>query len=136
MSAASDGSSPGQEIDRVVDEREAARFLAERFGSIEQVEQLGGGDWSRAYGFRHNGAGYVARFGAFEEDFAKDRLAAAFASPALPVPRVVEMGEAFGGFYCISERLYGAFLDGLDEAGLRRAPPSLWRAPDRARLSD
>lgn len=113
------------------------RFLAARFGAgVGGVRLLGRGDWSSAYAFRHDGGDYVIRFGALREDFAKDARAAAFATPALPIPPIVEIGEAPGGFYAISRRVFGAFLDDLDEAGMRRMLPSLFAALDAARRAD
>ncbi len=115
----------------------AERFLSSRFGaSFADLELVGQGDWSRAYGFRREGAAYVIRFGALREDFEMDRLAAAFASPDLPIPRVLEIGEAFGGFYVISELVFGTLLDELEETALRSVLPSLFRALDAARLVD
>lgn len=56
---------------------QAAAFLLTRFGpDIRDVTSIGYGEWSKAYAFRRGGADFIARFGAFQEDFAKDRLAA------------------------------------------------------------
>jgi hypothetical protein len=64
---------------------EAAGFLAGRYaGRAHDVSELGGGDWSRAFAFRLGGRDLVARFGAYGEDFAKDRQSMAFARPDLP----------------------------------------------------
>jgi hygromycin-B 4-O-kinase len=121
----------------VVRLQQAEAFLTARYGArIDELQLIGQGEWSRAYAFRRDGAGYVVRFGAFHEDFAKDCLAAAFSSPALPIPKVVELGEAFGGFYAISERVFGMFLDDLGEAEMRQLLPSLFDALDAARLAD
>ena len=112
-------------------------FLTARYGAcIDELQLIGQGEWSRAYAFRREGDDYVARFGAFHEDFAKDCLSAAFSLPVLPIPKVVEIGEAFGGFYAISERVFGTFLDDLGEAEMRQLLPSLFDALDAARLAD
>ena len=112
-------------------------FLTARFGAdVTEVQRLGQGEWSSAYAFRRNDGDYVIRFGAFQEDFAKDFTAATFSSPVLPIPQILEMGEAFTGFYAISERVFGTFLDELEEAALRRVLPSLFAALDAARLAD
>jgi hygromycin-B 4-O-kinase len=111
-----------------------AAFLAERFGgAVDDVEPIQQGEWSRAFFFRQAGRDYVVRFGAYLEDFAKDRLAAAYRAPELPIPRVLEIGEAFGGHYAISERLFGEYIDGLDEARMRAVLPSLFAALDAMR---
>lgn len=121
-------------MDEPVDGRAAARFLAERYGaSAAGVAELGGGDWSRAFSFRLDSRDLVARFGAHLEDFVKDRKAMAFARPALPVPAVLEVGEALGGFYAISERRFGVFLEALDEPGWRSLLPALLGALDALR---
>ena len=124
----------------------AAAFLAERFGGeIDAVEHLGTGAWSKAFGFRHAGDELVVRFGALREDFDKDQRAARFNGPGLPVPRVPEVGEAaaigavgraIGGYYAISQRLYGEYIDGVDGEQMRALLPSLFRALDALRLAD
>jgi hygromycin-B 4-O-kinase len=111
----------------IVDVAHAEEFLATR---------LGMGVWSRAFAFRRAGRDYVIRFGAHREDFDKDRLAARYAGPALPIPRVVELGQAFGGHYAISERVLGGYLDDVDESQMRALLPSLFAALDAARLAD
>jgi hygromycin-B 4-O-kinase len=94
------------------------------------------GVWSKAFAFQREGQDYVMRFGAHLEDFAKDRLAARYASPALPIPRVVELGEALGGYYAISERVFGGYIDDVDGAQMRALLPSLFAALDAARVAD
>ena len=94
-------------------------FLDDHFGeSVDNVELLGAGDWSRAFSFDHRGRGLVARFGKYREDFEMDKLAMAFERPGLPVPRVLDIGPAFGESFAISERHVGRFLDaiGADES--------------------
>lgn len=112
-------------------------FLAARLSKpVTDLSRIGHGEWSRAYAFRCAGADYIARFSAVEEDFAKDRLAAAYTSPALPIPRLLDMGTAFDGFYAISERAFGEFIDDLDAERMRAVLPSLFAALDAARLTD
>lgn len=120
-----------------VDVARAEAFLASRFGGgVRDVTHLATGVWSKAFAFRQAGHDYVIRFGAHHEDFAKDRLAASYGSLALPIPRVLELGEAFGGYYAISERVFGGYLDDVDEAQMRALLPSLFAALDTARLAD
>ena len=120
-----------------LDEVQVAAFLAAQMGGeIAGVERIARGEWSRAYFFRHRDRAYVVRFGAHLEDFAKDRLAAGFRAPALPVPAVLAVGEAFGGYYAISERLYGAYIDGASGAQMRALLPALFAALDAMRLVD
>jgi hygromycin-B 4-O-kinase len=121
----------------IVDVVRAEAFLASRFGGdSSDVAPLGMGVWSKAFAFRRMGRDYVIRFGAHLEDFAKDRLAARYAGPSLPIPRVVELGEAFGGYYAISERVFGGYIDDVDGAQMRALLPSLFAALDSARLAD
>lgn len=120
-----------------VDAAQAEAFLISRFGpGIRDVARTGYGEWSQAYAYRHDGGEYVIRFGRYAEDFAKDRRAAQYGSPALPIPMVTEIGEAFGGAYAISERAFGEFIDDLDGAGMCAVLPSLFAALDAARRVD
>jgi aminoglycoside phosphotransferase (APT) family kinase protein len=99
-------------------EDDVKAFLDDHFGeSVDNVELLGAGDWSRAFSFDHEGRALVARFGKYREDFEMDRLAMAFGRPGLPVPRVLDIGHAFEESFAISERHVGRFLDsiGVDE---------------------
>ncbi|MEX2245614.1 MAG: aminoglycoside phosphotransferase family protein [Dehalococcoidia bacterium] len=115
----------------------ATAFLATRYdGDAPGVAEIGRGEWARAYGFTHQGAAFVVRFGHEREDFEKDRIAAGYASPRLPIPRLIEIGEAFDGYYAISERAFGTHLDKLDEPSLRAALPSLLIAYDAMREAD
>jgi len=117
-----------------VDRHAAARFLAERYGPrAGKVAELGGGDWSRAFSFRLESRDLVVRFGRHLEDFIRDQKAMAFARPELPVPTVLEVGEALGVFYAISERHFGAFLESLDERAWRALMPALLRGLDTLR---
>jgi hygromycin-B 4-O-kinase len=120
-----------------VDMTRAEAFLADRFGgAASDVTPLGAGAWSKAFAFRRLDQDYVIRFGAHGDDFAKDRLAAAFASPALPIPCVMELGEVAGGYYAISERVFGGYIDDVDETQMRALLPALFAAFDAARLAD
>jgi hygromycin-B 4-O-kinase len=119
------------------DTDQAATFLAARLsGAASDVAPLGAGVWSRAFAFRWAGRPYAIRFGAHGDDFARDRLAARFAGPALPIPAVIELGEAFDGYYAIAERVYGGYIDDVDEAQMRRLLPALLAALDAMRLAD
>lgn len=120
-----------------IDEARAEEFLRRRFGQGESaVSPVVQGEWSRAFAFSRGDREYIVRFSPLVEDFAKDRLAAAYSSPQLPIPRIVEIGEAFGGYYAVSERARGDYLDALDGSAMRAFLPSLFRALDAARLVD
>ena len=84
---------------------------------------------------------YVIRFGrAHAEDFAKDRLAARYACPGLPIPAIIELGEVGSGYYAISERVFGGYIDDADEAQMPRPSAlvvrSARRRPDRRPFGD
>jgi hygromycin-B 4-O-kinase len=116
---------------------DVAAFLTARFGhDIGAVSPIGQGAWSRAYAFRRDGAEYIVRFSALDEDFHKDRIAAAYNSRDLPIPAVVEIGEINGGFFAVSERASGGFLDDLDEGQMRGMLPALFAALDAAQRVD
>jgi hygromycin-B 4-O-kinase len=113
---------------------EATEFLCRRYaGHVSDIADLGGGDWSRASSFRLEGRDLVARFGQYREDFEDDRDAMAYAGPDLPVPAVLEIGEALGGAYAVSERSFGRFLEALDVSGWRSLLRAVWRALDALR---
>ncbi len=123
--------------DAPLDGAAATDFLARRYGDrASGAVEIGRGAWAAAYGFMLDGEACVARFAAQSDDFAKDQLAAAYAAPGLPIPRILEIGEAPGGFYAISERAYGSYLDALDAAGMRAVLASLFAALDGMRLAD
>lgn len=116
---------------------QASAFLADRFGShATSVEALRQGGWSSAYGFARDGHGYVIRFSAHADDFARDQLAHRYASPALPIPIVTEIGEAFGIHYAMSERVSGVPIDDVDGHQMRHLLPSLFGALDAMRNAD
>jgi hygromycin-B 4-O-kinase len=119
------------------DAAQVTAFLQEHVGAyIADVERISHGEWSRAFSFRHDGADYIARFSALDEDFLKDRLVMGYASPHLPVPRILEIGEAFGGYYAISGRMTGDFIETLDANSMRALLPSLFAMLDTVRNVD
>ncbi|MGI8916160.1 MAG: phosphotransferase family protein, partial [Chloroflexota bacterium] len=120
-----------------VDRSAAAAFLGVLYGEAPaDVAPIGAGAWSQAYSFTRRSRNYVVRFAALREDFERDRIAATYASAALPVPPVVAIGEAFDGYYAITERVFGDFLEQADGPQLRRVLPALFTALDAARGID
>ncbi len=115
----------------------ASRFLADRFGEpVESLEFLGSGEWSVCFAFRHAGSEKVIRFGNHVEDFEKDRIAGSYSRELLPVPAVEEIGEAFGGHYAISERVFGAPINQLSPEEWKVILPRLFTSLDQAREVD
>ena len=91
---------------------EVRRFLTARHGgTVADLELLHGGFWSAAYGYRVDERELVLRFGQVRDWFEMDRAAMAYNAPDLPVPEVLEIGDAFGGSYAISVRHHGRFLE-------------------------
>lgn len=116
---------------------EVERFLTTRFGDdIADVSPIAHGEWSRAFAYRDGDAERVVRFSALADDFHKDRLAMRYATAALPIPAIIEIGEAGDGFYAISQRARGGFLDELDAAVMRATLPALFAACDAMREAD
>jgi len=116
---------------------EAHAFLRLHLGDdVADVELVGEGEWSRCFGFRHEDCELVIRFGHHLDDFEKDRRAAGFASAGLPVPRVHDIGTAFGGHFAISTRVHGAPLEQLDHRGWEVVLPSLLAVLDATRALD
>ncbi len=98
---------------------EVGRFLTDHHDrTIEGLELLHGGFWSAAYGYSVDDRGLVLRVGQLREGFEMDREAMAYNAPDLPVPEVLEIGDAFEKAYAISVRHHGRFLETVttDEA--------------------
>jgi aminoglycoside phosphotransferase (APT) family kinase protein len=118
--------------------RNAAAFLTDRYQcNPADVREIGRGVWSVAYAFASQGRDLVARFGAHRYDFEKDRVAAKYAAPELPVPALLEITEASGGEFCaITERVYGERIEELHGNEMRATLPSLLRTLDALRRAD
>lgn len=134
---------------RQVSRDEVAAFLAARHGTaVTNLELLQGGYWSAAFGYRADGRDLVVRFGEMRQGFEMDQAATAFARPHLPVPEVLEIGDAFERTYAISVRHRGRFVEDISvedapvaggalartHAALRAVPaeadyPSSWYPP-------
>lgn len=116
------------------DVEQLSRLLTNRFGtSVRDVRPLGAGKWSRAFAFDTDARRLVIRFGDYDEDFIKDRVAASWQQPGLPVPTFLDLGEAFGTFYAITERADGQFLDHLSHKDVADTLPSVFRLLDTLR---
>ena len=75
----------------------------------------------------------MIRFAENAWNFEQDRRFAVHSSPDLPIPQVLEIGEANGAAYAISERVFGDILEELDADRMRRTLPSLFGALDAMR---
>lgn len=124
-------------VTRPSDPDTVAEFLRERSGAnVDGVRALSGGAWSQAFGFRRDGHDEVIRISDFDDAFRKDELATRWASRALPIPSVREVGSVGDGFFAISERMAGEMLETIDGAHLRAVLPSLMETLDALRLAD
>lgn len=86
-------------------------------GAVTDLTPLTGGFFSRAFAFVADGQPLVVRLNTApfaEEGFAKDEHAwRHFASPALPIPRIVARGRDGAHWFAISERVPGRTLADL-----------------------
>ena len=101
-----------------------------------EVVLIGEGAWSRCFGFRRGDEELVVRFGNHVDDFRKDQLAYAYTRPDLPIPEVLDIGQAFEGYYAISTRAYGVPLESLDSTKWLAIVPSVVSALEAMRLTD
>src|SRR5437899_6266400 len=107
---------------------EVRRFLIARHGeAVGDLELLHGGFWSAAYGYRVDDRELVLRVGQVRDWFEMDRAAMAYNAPDLPVPEVLEIGDAFGGSYAISVRHHGRFLETVASHEAEIAGPTIVR---------
>ena len=101
-------------------------FLESHHGApVTDLELLGGGSWSAAYGYRVGDRELVLRLGNSREWFETDRDAMAYSREGLPVPAVMDIGDALGGAYAISERHRGRFLESVRVDEVDVAGPTL-----------
>jgi hygromycin-B 4-O-kinase len=103
---------------------------------ITDISALSGGEWSQAFAFRQDDKDYVLRLSESEDDFLIDRFANRFSSSRLPIPKIVELGTAFAGYYAVSERAFGTMIDDLDKVSMKRIIPSLFAILDAIRETD
>jgi hygromycin-B 4-O-kinase len=113
-------------------------FLSARYGrGIADVVPIAQqGMWSHAYRFRNGAAELVVRFSPMRENFDRDAFAARHASSPAPIPRILEIGEVFGGWFAVSEHANGHLIDSIDGLEMQRTLPSLFAALDAVRAID
>jgi hygromycin-B 4-O-kinase len=87
-----------------------AEFLHDRFDRVSDVAPLKPGGWSSAYEFRSSGRDLVLRLGPHRADFDKEKAAAQWRSPLLPIPEVLDLGDVFDGSFIVSQRHFGVAL--------------------------
>ena len=90
-------------------------FLGAHHGAEPtDLEVLGGGFWSAAFGYRVGNDELVLRIGDKPDGFRDDQRAMTYGSAALPVPEVLAIGEGFGRWFAISRRHHGRFLEEVE----------------------
>lgn len=120
-----------------IDHHQAQTFLTDTLKlDVAAVEQIGEGAWSRCFGFRQGDQELAIRFGNYVDDFQKDQLAHRYATAALPIPAVLDIGDAFGGYYAISTRVHGIPLESVDGPQWRSLVPAVVAALETMRLAD
>ncbi|MCB8977940.1 MAG: phosphotransferase [Ardenticatenaceae bacterium] len=129
--------SPNHTIDGQFDTEEAQAFLTEKLGrTIADVTLVGAGAWSHCFGFRQGADEMVIRFGQYVDDFEKDQLAHRYATPALPIPEVLDIGPTDAGYYAISRRVHGSPLEAVTAEQWAAVVPSLVAAMEALRTAD
>jgi hygromycin-B 4-O-kinase len=117
--------------------QDASSFIVARYGERASTPELiGAGEWSQAYAFSLEGRELVIRFGLHRDDFAKDALVGDLAPSGIPVPKVIDLGDAPAGYFAVAERRHGMFLDALDGAEMRATLPSVFGVLDALRNVD
>lgn len=105
---------------------EIEKFLVATHGQeVGGLRPLDGGFWSSAYGYQIGEQDLVLRLSDSSGGFEMDRAAHRFARPGLPIPEVLEIGEALGRSFAISRRAHGSFLEDVQPDRVDRAAPMI-----------
>lgn len=113
------------------------RFLEGKLSTpITRISKASHGEWSQTFFFTQSNQEYVVRFNKDRRDFDKDKLAYRLAHNNLPIPKIFEIGEAFGGYYAISKRIPGEFIDKLDLKAMNSLTPEIVKMFDALRRVD
>ena len=115
---------------------DATQFVTGRFDPTAELIALEGGAWSQAYAFGHGGRDLVIRFGTHRDDYERDRVAHQLLGASLPVPEILEIGDAFGGVYAVAPRAHGEPLELLDADGWQRVVRAVLDLLDALRTAD
>ena len=115
-----------------------ANFIKQHYPHATEIVPLAAGMFAQAWAFSADGRDYVLRLNAFEEDFAKDEFAYAnFASPALPIPRMVARGRYDETrHYAVTERRPGVTMSRISDADLPPLLPDLFAKIDAIHALD
>lgn len=107
-------------------------LLNKQFGkTIAGLKPIQTGHMSRSYSFTVGGKDYILRFNSSSESFEKDAYAHNhYASPSIPIPRIVTIGQVEELAYAISERLPGTMLNFMSDVEYRKVIPSMLEVLD------
>jgi hygromycin-B 4-O-kinase len=105
-----------------VPQHEIEDMVRQRFESVFNFSPIAEGLTSQAFTFRSSSAVYVIRINRAIEGFRKDLFVSRkFASPALPIPDVIEVGYLErGDAYCVSRLAPGVRLNDLHADEIER----------------
>jgi hygromycin-B 4-O-kinase len=104
---------------------------------VENIEAISKGEWSEAFSYSINEKHFVVRFNKSRENFDRDKRACSFSSERLPVPEILDIGKAFDGFFAISEKIEGEFLDEIKgQRRMKKILPSIFDVFDAMREID
>jgi len=123
--------------EHTVDIEQAQAFLAGHLGAEpSDIVPLGEGAWSQCFGFMCDSRDLVIRFGKYVSDFQKDQVAHQYANSDLPIPEVIEIGAALGGYYAISTRVFGVPLESVPAEQWLSLVPAVVAALEAMRMAD
>lgn len=104
--------------------------------NIRKVTSIGNGEWSQAFFFNEDNITKVIRFSNIDEDFKRDEYAYRYNSDNLPIPKIEEIGNAFGGYYAISKKVEGDMIDNLSPTDIQSIISPLYNLFDAMRTTD
>jgi len=84
---------------------------------------LRGGEWSAAYKFVMGGSNFVIRLSHTPENFCRDKIAAQWSSPNLPIPQILNIDRFQEHYYAISPFFDGEALELLSTSDLEQTIP-------------
>jgi len=91
---------------------------------IKTLIPLKGGEWSAAYKFDFNGQSFIIRLSHTDENFCRDKVAAAWSSPDLPIPQILKLEQYKEQYYAISSFFPGEAFEEISIADLEKTIPS------------
>ncbi len=116
---------------------EAETFLKDKYGTeVNDICLLGSGEWSMAFGFTLDSKELVIRFGLHVDDYRKDEIMSRYSSQSLPIPLIIEIGTAPIGYFVISVRVQGQFIDTLSGEEMKKMIPVLLTGLNSAKNID